>query len=232
MPMKNVVALIAAVLLLLCPPALQAQQKKKPQSYGIDISHHQGDIKWEKVPRNIKFVYIKATEGATVQDDKYRRNVDGAHSRNLKVGAYHYFRMKSSAHAQFNNFKSVVSKSDLDLIPMVDVETTDGRSSKALRDSLQVFIRLVKNHYGKAPMIYSMQGFYNEHLGEKFNRYHLYIGRYGQNGHEGTRPPVINGKGTYTIWQYSERGKVPGISKSVDLARFNSHHSISSISLR
>ena len=148
------------------------------------------------------------------------------------MGAYHFFRMTSSAHAQFDNFKSVAKAADMDLIPMVDVETTDGRPNKALRDSLNVFIKLVRNHYGKAPMIYCPMKMYNDHLGESFNRYHLYIGRYGPNGTAGTIPPEIHGKGTYTIWQYSEKGSVTGIPRKVDLAKFNPKHSIYSISLR
>lgn len=200
--------------------------------YGIDVSHHQGTIEWKKVPKTIQFVYIKATEGASIKDSQYRTNVKGASAQGFKVGAYHYFHMTSSAQAQFQNFKSVVKKSDLDLIPMVDVETTDGRSSKALRDSLMVFMQLAKDYYGKWPMVYSMQGFYNDHLGTSFNKYHLYIGRYGRNGHAGSNAPEIKGTGTYTIWQYSEKGKVTGITGNVDLAKFNSHHNINSISLR
>ena len=36
---------------------------------GIDVSNHQGLIDWSLVSKdeNIKFVYIKATEGATAQ---------------------------------------------------------------------------------------------------------------------------------------------------------------------
>lgn len=205
--------------------------KKKPK-YGIDISHHQGEIKWKQVPKDVQFVYIKATEGASLKDEKYKEYVKGAHDNGFKVGAYHFFRMTSGARAQFKNFKSVAKKSDMDLIPMVDVETLDGRGSRALRDSLNVFIKLVRDYYGKAPMIYAPMGIYNGHLGEAFNRYHLYIGRYGPKGAAGSDPPVINGKGTYTIWQYSEKGSVAGIPKRVDLAKFNPKHNIYSISLR
>ncbi len=37
---------------------------------GIDVSHHQGDIDWKTVgQQDIKFVFIKATEGATFIDE-------------------------------------------------------------------------------------------------------------------------------------------------------------------
>lgn len=45
--------------------------------YGIDVSRHQGKIDWKKVRRwknkNLDFVYIKATEGATYVDETYKR---------------------------------------------------------------------------------------------------------------------------------------------------------------
>ena len=209
-----------------------ASNSKKTKRYGIDVSHHNGTINWKKVPKEVQFVYIKATEGYSIKDDKYDENLKGAREQGFKVGAYHYFHMSCSARAQFNNFKSVVKKSKQDLIPMIDVETLDGRKPKALQDSLEVFIRLCKNHYGCTPMIYSPITHYNDWLAPKFNRYHLYIARYHRDGSEGTIAPEITGKGHYSIWQYSEKGKVPGITGNVDLARFHPDYSIANISIR
>ena len=46
------------------------------QQKGIDVSHYQGRINWEEVAQedNVKFVYIKATEGAGFVDEFYLRN--------------------------------------------------------------------------------------------------------------------------------------------------------------
>ncbi|RMU90644.1 hypothetical protein ALP22_04986, partial [Pseudomonas coronafaciens pv. porri] len=39
---------------------------------GIDLSHFQGDIDFKKVfEAGIEYAFIKTTEGATVQDNKY-----------------------------------------------------------------------------------------------------------------------------------------------------------------
>ena len=35
-------------------------QNKEQESFGIDVSHHNGKINWEQVP-DVEFVYIKAT---------------------------------------------------------------------------------------------------------------------------------------------------------------------------
>lgn len=191
---------------------------------GIDVSHHQGKINWAEVSREkIEFVYIKATEGATYTDPMFHTNIAGALDAEMLVGAYHYFRMTSSATEQFRNFKKAVGGYKMQLVPMVDVETSDGRPIKQLQDSLDVFIKLLKEEYGCPPMIYGTQRSYNTYCAPKYNNYHLYIGRYGQNA------PEIKGAGSYSIWQYTETAEVKGIPKPVDMCRFNPKYSIDDI---
>jgi lysozyme len=59
---------------------------------GIDVSKHNGVIKWKQVAenKNIKFVYIKATEGSRIIDPLYTKNVKGAKSQGLLIGSYHF----------------------------------------------------------------------------------------------------------------------------------------------
>lgn len=230
--MKNRLFLLLLSALLLLPPmavgqtAASAKKKKKNVvRYGIDVSHHNGKIDWKKVPKSVQFVYIKATEGASLQDDRYATNLKQARQQGFKVGSYHFFHMTTGARAQFNNFKKVVKKSQQDLIPMVDVETLDRKSPKQLRDSLSVFCKLCEKHYGKKPIIYTSESHYNNWLAPHFNKYHLYIARYMP------QAPQITGPGTYTIWQYSEKGTVKGINHKVDLAKFNPKYSVWSILL-
>ena len=197
------------------------------EAYGIDVSHHNGKIDWKKVKKHYHplFVYVKATEGSTYVDPQYENNITGASKAGFLVGSYHFFRMTSSAHSQFENFRQTVDIKKQKCIPMVDVERADSHSPKEVQDSLNVFISLVKNHFGQAPMIYATNRSYNELLGKDYNKYHLYIGRYGDSA------PVIPGKGTYTIWQYTEKGSLKGIPKPVDKARFNKKYSIANILL-
>lgn len=191
---------------------------------GIDVSHHQGRIHWEEVAKEkIDFVYIKATEGATYIDPYFHYNMKGATDVGFLVGAYYYFRMTSSALEQFDNFKSTLKGYTLSLVPMIDVETSDGKSVGELQDSLNVFIKLLKEEYGCPPMIYGTQRSYNSYCAPIYNNYHLYIGRYGPN------EPVIKGNGTYTIWQYTEDAIVRGIPKPVDMCKFNSKYSLLNI---
>ena len=195
---------------------------------GIDVSHHQGQIDWKKVKiakPDLAFIYVKCSEGKTYKDPCFVKNVKGATSQGYKVGAYHYFRMTSSAHDQFRNFKAQMDRVTLDLIPMVDVETNDKRPRKELQDSLQVFLNLIEKAYGKKPMIYGTQRSYNSYCAPEFNDYPLYIGKYSAS------KPVVIGPSHYTIWQFSETGTIKGFKGGVDLCRFHPDKSLKDIVL-
>ncbi len=217
----------------LFPMSLLAQQpigKLNMKKYnGIDVSHYQGDIDWKEVSRDskIQFVYIKATQGTTIKDDCYKKNIRGARRHNIKCGSYHYLSSQSPIRKQFKFFKSVVKKHQQDLIPMIDVEREGvrGWSGRQLRDSLRLFCRLMTLHYGKAPLIYSHYNFYNECLAPYFNKYFLFLGKYSW------PQPRILGSGRHNIWQYSERGRIRGIKGRVDLDRFMSGTQLSDIEL-
>ena len=200
----------------------------KAEKYGIDVSHHNGVIDWAKVAKdtNIVFVYIKATTGATHLDNRYKKNIKEARKNGLKVGSYHFFTSYSSAHAQFENFKKQAKRSEQDLIPMVDVEAELGRwTRRQVQDSLLMFMRLCKSYYGKYPLVYGSQTSYNKYCAPRFNKFHLMIANY--NG----KAPVIIGKGHYSIWQYTESGKVAGINHPVDKSRFHREYSVRNILL-
>src|SRR3712207_2867977 len=119
--------LLVAVFALGTLPSVAQQRigKQNMKAYdGIDVSHHQGKIEWKKVGQDpkIKFVYIKATQGTTIKDRRYARNLFGARTHGLRCGSYHYLSSESGVREQFRYFKSVVKRSQQDLIPMVDVE--------------------------------------------------------------------------------------------------------------
>lgn len=221
------------LLLLLLPLQTSAKRptigKNSLKYDGIDVSHHQGEINWKEVAKDkrIKFVYIKATQGATIIDKRYEENIKRARRAGLRCGSYHYFSSHTSVREQFLQFKRVVKKSKQNLIPMVDVEKEgmDRWTRQQVQDSLALFCRLVKQHYGKLPLIYSHFKYYNTHLSPQFNRYFLFLGKYS------VPAPYINGAGRHNIWQYSERGRIRGIKGFVDLDRLMGDTKVSDLLL-
>ena len=213
-----------------------AQEKEKAEEPrpetrhydGIDISDHQKRIDWPEVAKdkNIKYVYIKATEGATYVSNLYRYNLENAHKHGIKVGSYHFLRTGSRIRDQFDNFKRVVKKNEQDLLPVIDVEVRQGWTNQQLRDSVKLFADLVEEHYGCRPIIYTSSSFYDNILGRSFNIYPLFIARYSAS------PPTLKSGNDWVMWQFSERGRIRGISTNVDLSCFNKGRSLSDIMIR
>ena len=196
---------------------------------GLDVSKHQGVINWDLVKKDqkIQYVFIKATEGSNVVDQKYRANIQGARRVGIKVGSYHYLTEKSSVTTQFQNFARNVLREEQDLLPVIDVEVCKLWTAQQLRDSLKVFANMVEDYYGCKPVIYTYESFYKNILGRAFADYPIFIAKYCRTP-EG-RPNVnVN----WILWQYSESGRVNGISTYVDLSRFNKGRSINDILYR
>ena len=195
---------------------------------GIDVSSYQKDIDWRATARDkkIKFVYVKATEGATYTSRHYTYNMENARKHGIKVGSYHFLRTGSRIKDQFENFKRSAKKSDQDLIPLIDVETRQGWTAQQLRDSVKMFADLVEEYYGCRPMIYTSSSFFNNLLGAAIADYPLFIARYA------TSEPQLSCGAKWTLWQFSEKGRISGIDHPVDLCRFNKGCSLSDILIK
>ena len=201
----------------------------KATIYGIDLSHHQGDIDWSSVKHAeghpIEFVYIKATEGATYQDPLYTFNFKEAKKNGLNVGSYHYFRTTSTVANQLANFMNTAPKDQQTLIPMVDIEDIGSLTVGAFNDSLAFFLAGIETQYGSKPILYTTQRFYNSYLQNRYADYPFCIGRYGAN-----EPELLDGN-QWTIWQFSEGAHVKGIPKPVDLDVLNSQFDLGELLL-
>ena len=70
--------------------------------HGIDISHYQGIIDWNKLLRNketkfpIHFIFMKATEGGDHGDETFTENFSQARKYGFIRGAYHTFCLRQT----------------------------------------------------------------------------------------------------------------------------------------
>lgn len=195
---------------------------------GIDVSNYQKDIDWRTTAKddNIKFVYIKATEGATHRQHRYRRNIENARRHGIKVGSYHFMTTTASVQSQFDNFISVAKPEEQDLVPLLDVEKRGGWTVKQLQDSVMKFAILLEQYYGCKPMIYASSSYFNNYLGAQFAHYPLFIARYAK-----SEPSLYYGA-KWILWQFSDRGRIDGIDALVDLSRFNRGYSVKDITYK
>lgn len=188
---------------------------------GIDVSHYQDSINWKKVAKNtkIEFVYVKATEGATVVDRMYKYNMKKASEAGLLVGSYHVYSGRSTAFQQFDNFKKTVGKINQDIVPVLDIEAT--HINKLYMKRVDKLLELMEKEYGVKPIIYTSERLYMTHFNiPKYKQYHYFIANYN-------REPKM----AYTIWQYTQRGKQSGIAGFVDFSKIHSKYSIKTIKM-
>lgn len=101
--------IIIAFLFILLPYYAHAQVQCEDTCkhiHGIDISHYQRTVFWETLGDNAKmaYVYIKATEGGTHIDSRYKNNIDMAHEHGLKVGSYHFIGQRPRSRNSWTTF--------------------------------------------------------------------------------------------------------------------------------
>ena len=178
---------------------------------GIDVSHHQGLIPWEEVKGGeIRFAFIKATEGTGHTDSYFSYNWQGAERAGLLRGAYHFFSMGSSGKEQAEYYISVVPPEAYSLPPVIDIEVSLKHEPYSIRREVEDMSEALEAHYGKIPILYMDGNTYN----------HVYKGHQPSNPiwyrEIWYRPLLV----PWRFWQYSDRGSVPGIQGNVDLNVF------------
>lgn len=192
----------------------------RPYVHGIDISHHQGDIDWDKVSlatyrdRPINFVFMKATEGGDFVDDSFRYNFSTVREHGIVRGAYHFFLPDVPADVQASNFIRQVQLQPGDLPPVLDVEVMGKGGVEQLQQGVAKWLSIVERHYGVAPIIYASYKFKTNYLNvPPFTHYPYWIAHYYVED--------LEYKGPWKFWQHTDRGRLDGIGTRVDLNIFN-----------
>ena len=189
---------------------------------GIDVSHWQGYIDYSEVRRSgIEVVYIKASQGTNIKDAYFEINYENAKANGLKVGFYHFLTATNTEEAEQEArfFASVISGKMPDCKLVMDYETFGGVGVQESNEIAQVFLETTKRLTNKDIIIYSdlsnSQSRFSRELAEN---YELWIAYYS--GEERLRG-IETRWNNYIGLQYSDRGRINGISGAVDLDRFS-----------
>lgn len=183
------------------------------KSYGIDVSHHQGEIDWELLFTSgdsiIDFVYCKATEGLHHVDSEWQNNQNGLKKRNIKVGAYHFFLPNKDPIQQANHFLMHYNHAENYLPPVIDVELeTD--SDTELVNNVILWLDCVEKKISMRPIVYTSHYFYQTKFKDKLHGYKYWIANYN------TSPPGLEDT-NIIFWQFTDKGHLEGINEDVDL---------------
>lgn len=192
------------------------QARSKSNLIGIDVSHHNGNIDWSKVVADVKYVFIKASEGVGYKDPKLSTNVTGAENVKIPKGFYHYARPETgnSAKAEAQSFVDSVEGFKAELPHVLDLEGDAARLGKeALTKWAVEWLDEVQKLTGHKVMLYTGASFAKTYCGSTLGKYPLWVAHYG-----GTDTPLANSTWSkWAVFQYTETGKISGINGYVDI---------------
>lgn len=188
--------------------------------HGIDVSRHNSRINWNRVGQvqvngvPLQFVFIKATEGATLADKSFTKNWRGAGQAGLRRGAYHFYHPTRDPTKQADNFIRRVTLATGDFAPVLDFEVMNGQPDANILRDLKIWLDIIEAHYDQKPIIYTNAYLYNRFIKNHLADYPLWIADY-------SNPHLRNyNRANLYIWQHNAGGFVPGISGTVDINTF------------
>lgn len=188
---------------------------------GIDASSYQGKPDWVKVAKaGYKFAILRIHQKSGV-DSSFEYNYKNCKSNGILVGGYKYSYALTPAQA-IDEAEAVIAALNgrgLDFPVFYDLEWSRQESlgKQAIENIAVAFLTRIKKA-GYKVGIYCNMDWYSNILSDALKQYDCWVARYpaSDNGsvQERLRPSVGVG------WQYSSKGKVPGISGSVDMNVF------------
>lgn len=186
---------------------------------GIDVSEWQGRINFKEVAESgIEVVYIRASEGTSYIDPYFMDNYRGAKENGIRVGFYHFLTATTTEEAEREAkfFVSNIKGLEPDCKLAMDFEVFNGLGREEINRISKVFLEKVEELSGKECVIYSdasnARDVFDEELAKK---YPIWVADYFVD------EPANNGKwDSWVGFQYSDKGRIKGISGNVDRDRF------------
>ena len=180
------------------------------ESYGVDVSNHQGQIDWPAVAADdVGYAYVKATEGTTFVDPYFARNWAAAPAAGVHVGAYHFFSLCSSGQDQADAFLRTAPPRPTALPPALDLEILGGcderPSAAAVQTELDAFVDRVERAWGEQLLVYARRSWtrtYPLPAGDRPEWRTSFFVRPGE---------------PWAVWQVHYVAEVDGIAGRVDL---------------
>ena len=227
MTLRSSSSLVIVTIVTLAATTGALQPANAESLWGIDVSHHSGDIAWEEVTaEGVDFVYVKATEGIDAADPMFDQHWDALGDLGVRRGAYHFYVTEDDPEDQAEFFLSRVEHEPGDLPPAVDIELIGHGTTGELAPRLRRFLEIVEERVGAVPVIYTGPNFWDAHLDASFGRYPLWIAEYGVD-----EPRLPVGWSTYAFWQFASDVAVPGIEKSADSSRLHPAFDLESLAV-
>ena len=188
---------------------------------GIDVSHNQGVIDWQKVKAaGVEYAIIRcgyrgASTGALVEDPYFEKNIKNATEAGVRVGVY-FFTQATTPVEAVEEASMVLMLCNQYKISFPLYIDTEGAGGNGRADGLDLetrtavctaFCETIENA-GYTAGVYASKNWLTGKLdAQKLSPYSVWLAQYSG------KPSY---QGTYDMWQYTSAGTVDGISTLVD----------------
>lgn len=191
----------------------------------IDVSHYNGVVDWRRVKAaGVRLAIAKATEGQHYQDETFAKNWREMKANGIQAGAYHYLRGGHPASSQVSNINTTLQRVDFAPDDMLVIDVEEGSNGDVSKDkmaeTLHAVLEKLKGEYNNL-WIYTGPSYWENKVAWRshdFSGYKLWIAHYTTKSHP-IVPTTWKTKG-YSLWQYTDKGRVDGVQGNVDLSRF------------
>lgn len=182
---------------------------------GIDVSRYQGSIDFNKVKASgIEFVMIRCGTGygqKACKDVKFETYYKQAKAAGLKVGTYFYSYAPSvtQARAEAAWVLDWIKGKQFDYPIVFDMEEQRvAKLGKAKVSAIAIAFCSVVEHAGYYVSIYSSKSWIESYyVSEVYEQFDLWVAQWASK---------CTYKGNYGMWQYTDKGIVPGVTGGVD----------------
>ncbi|MDD6257806.1 MAG: GH25 family lysozyme [Erysipelotrichaceae bacterium] len=183
---------------------------------GIDVSQWQGNIDWSQARTAVSFMIARAgfrgTSGRMAKDPTFLRNIAGAKANGVTTGAYFYSIAKNEAQAVEEAslaIEQVRAAGGVSLPIFIDMEDSGqaGLSNAERTAIVNAFCNTVRAA-GYTPGLYASKSWLTSKINTGSLNCMIWCAQWNTK---------CTYTGNYGIWQYSNKGTIPGISGAVDM---------------
>lgn len=183
---------------------------------GIDVSQWQGNIDWSQARTAVSFMIARAgfrgTSGRMAKDPTFLRNIAGAKANGVTTGAYFYSIAKNEAQAVEEAslaIEQVRAAGGVSLPIFIDMEDSGqaGLSNAERTAIVNAFCNTIRAA-GYTPGLYASKSWLTSRINTGSLNCMIWCAQWNTK---------CTYTGNYGIWQYSNKGTIPGISGAVDM---------------
>lgn len=203
----RLLCVLLAAIMLSGTPVFEA--KAEIVEHGIDVSKWQGTIDWQAVAQSgVTFAFIRLGSTKYGVDEYFYYNMLAAQQANIKTGVYVFSYATSVEEAAAEAYFALDVLKDMTVsYPVVwDIEDNNlnkNLSPETLSLMANTFCAIIEAE-GYYPMVYSSTSWYNKRIGPVF--YDKWVAQWSN------KLDIPDA----AVWQYTDKGSIPGINGNVD----------------